>query len=234
MTQKTYFAMLMCMAILTASSVATAQDDALSDRGAQALAAFNEQVTTLQASFEQRVIDSDGVLKESASGTMFLRRPGQFAWHYESPYEQRIVADGTNLWLHDIDLEQVTVRAQDDALGVSPAQILDGSSQALDAFDYQGAFERDGMLWVQLQARDDSADFRAMRLGFREDLLGAMTLVDKLGQLTEITFQDVQSNQPIDAGVFEFVPPPNADVIGTPAGMPQGDAATVPVVPGLG
>ena len=196
--------------VAAADTIDSAQPDA---QGAQALADFEAQVETLQGRFEQTVTDADGRIKERSTGYLKLYRPGRFLWVYETPYEQRIVADGENLWLYDIDLDQVSVRSQRDALGRSPAEILSGSADALAAFDYQGSFVQDGILWAQLAATDAGSDFRAIRLGFVDGTLSGMELGDS---------------------VFEFVPPDGVDVIGTPAGMPQANPAPVPVVPGLG
>lgn len=230
--------------ILTAllvAGVAAAQDATPDARGRQLLADFSDRVETVSGGFSQVVTGSDGRIKERAGGRFAIARPGRFEWVYTAPYEQRIVADGTNLWLHDIDLEQVSVRAQASALGASPAGILGGGADALDAFDYQGAFEDGALLWVQLAALDTDSDFRAVRIGFDAEsgTLAAMELGDSLSQRTLIEFSDVVRDAPVDAARFEFTPPPGADVTGTPAGMePQGDAAApdapVAIVPGLG
>ncbi len=224
----------MVAAAQSGDATLTDADDAarLDAQGAAALEAFDDRVVTLQGRFEQTVTGADGRIKESADGYMKLSRPGRFLWVYESPYEQRIVADGENLWLYDVDLDQVSVRAQDEALGRSPAEILSGTDDALAAFDYQGSFREDSMLWTQLSAKDPDSDFRVIRLGFRDGELAGMALGDNLGQVTRILFDDVLFDAPVDDGEFEFTPPPGVDVIGTPAGV--GDTLPIPVVPGLG
>ena len=227
--------------LLLLAGPAVAQDAALDARGRALLADLADNVSTLTGRFDQTVTGSDGRVKERASGDFAIARPGRFDWVYVAPYEQRIVADGENLWLHDIDLEQVSVRAQAGALGSSPASILGGGADALDAFDYQGAFEDGALLWVQLAALDADSDFRAIRIGFEAatGTLAAMELGDSLSQRTLIEFSGVREDVPVDDARFEFTPPPGADVTGTPAGMaPADDAApsgaAVTVVPGLG
>lgn len=219
---------------------ALAQDAALDTRAEALLEALSNDVESLAGRFAQTVTGEDGRVKERAEGDFALVRPGRFDWVYQSPYEQRIVADGTNLWLHDIDLEQVSVRAQDAALASSPAGILGGGAAALEAFEYQGAFEAGDLLWVQLAARDADSEFRAVRIGFdTAGVVAAMELGDNLSQRTYIEFTDVALNAPVDDARFEFTPPPGADVSGTPAGMSPPEAADAPedsltIVPGLG
>lgn len=228
-------------AVFLLAGPAMAEDDSPDARGKALLAAFSDRVETVAGTFSQVVTGSDGRVKERAEGRFAIARPGRFEWVYATPYEQRIVADGTNLWLHDVDLEQVSVRAQDAALGSSPAGILGGGADALEAFEYQGAFEDGALLWVQLAALDTDSDFRAVRIGFEADtgVIAAMELGDSLSQRTLIEFTDVVLDAPVDASRFEFTPPPGADVTGTPAGMaPVGGApapeAPVAIVPGLG
>ena len=73
---------------------------------------------------------------------------------------QTIVADGQTLWLYDVDLNQVTQRAQAQALGSTPAALLASAPDmaALRCADYalEAAPEQDGLQWVQAtpKARD--------------------------------------------------------------------------------
>ena len=61
-----------------------------------------DDVTSLSADFEQSLVDANGVLLESSSGRLVVRRPGQFRWSYKTPYEQELVADGLNIWSYDV------------------------------------------------------------------------------------------------------------------------------------
>lgn len=226
----------------TAVHADQAEDTAMYAQGEQALARFDADVKELSATFEQKVFTADGRLKETSSGTLKLQRPGRFAWIYEQPYEQRIIADGELLWSYDVDLEQVSVREQGEALGQSPAQILSGSADALSGFDYQGSFQANGLLWAQLAATKDNGDFAAVRIAFDSsgDIAG-LEIADELGQITRILFAKVSINSPIDEMHFKFTPPPGVDVIGLPDSTepqpnpdPKEGSDAVSIVSGLG
>ena len=88
-----------------------------------------EQTTTARARFAQMVLDKNLKMLQQATGTMQFSRPGKFRWEYDKPFEQTIVSDGTRVWLYDKDLNQVTVRRFDRALGSSPAALLAGSNE---------------------------------------------------------------------------------------------------------
>ena len=68
---------------------------------------FLDDVTTISGRFEQELIDADDAVVEESSGTLDIQRPGRFRWSYTEPYRQDLIADGTNLWSYDVDLEQV-------------------------------------------------------------------------------------------------------------------------------
>ena len=55
-----------------------------------------------------------------ASGTFIFSRPGKFIWTYKKPYEQVLQADGTNLYIYDKDLNQVTVKKTRQCTGFQP------------------------------------------------------------------------------------------------------------------
>jgi outer membrane lipoprotein carrier protein len=52
-----------------------------------------------------------------------------------------------------------------------------------------------------------------LRLGFRDKLLLALELDDRLGQRTRIEFESPRINTAVSADTFRFTPPTGADVI---------------------
>ena len=52
------------------------------DAGQQLLHDFVNDVKSLSARFEQSLIDANGDVLETASGTVDIRRPGRFRWTY--------------------------------------------------------------------------------------------------------------------------------------------------------
>ncbi|MEN7341953.1 MAG: outer membrane lipoprotein carrier protein LolA [Pseudomonadota bacterium] len=216
----------------TAEEQPSSDGDALNQRGLELLMQFNEGTRGLQGRFTQRV-SRDGESGEYSEGRFRLLRPGKFVWTYETPDEQIIVADGTNLWNYDVLLDQVDVRPQADALADSPATILSGGGDPLDAFDYHGSFEQEAVLWVQLAPKTEESDFGVLRLGFKDGLLAGMQLGDNLDQVTVIEFEDVVENPTFNNDDFTFIVPDGVDVYGAPAGGSEDEDVT-PVVGGLG
>ena len=204
--------------LITANGLA-GEDPA--DAGRQMLDAFLADVVTISGSFEQQLVDADNVVVETSSGTLDIQRPGRFRWSYAEPYQQVIVADGLNIWSYDVDLEQVTVKAQEEALGSTPALLLGGTTEVLDDFDYMGSFTDRGTLWVRLRPKDTSNGFNKVELGFTDDRLSRMLFTDNLEQTTLIALTGVSFNEPLNETVFAFSPPPGVDVVGVALSTPE-------------
>ena len=186
------------------------------DPGEALVNKFVNDVITLEARFEQALIDAEGEIVERSSGTLEIERPGKFRWVYAEPYEQWLVADGRNIWSYDLDLMQVTVKPQADALANTPALLLGGADDALSQFRFDGSNLEDGTTWVRMVPVDTSSGFERMELGFEAGALTRMVFFDNLEQTTFVALYDVRTNEPIDASQFVFDMPEDADLVGTP------------------
>ena len=179
------------------------------------LNAFSKGLKGLDGRFTQQVFDDRGQLKETSSGRVALSRPDRFRWEYTKPYPQLIVADGDKVWVHDPDLEQVTVREQGPEERNSPLAALLDPAQREKRFNIAEAGSDDGLEWLKLTPKnEDDANFRSARLGFGDGGLEQMHVTDALGQRTTIAFSHWKRNPGFAADTFDFTPPAGADVIG--------------------
>lgn len=186
------------------------------DLGEKLVNDFVTNVKTLQGDFEQSLIAADGTIVEKTSGTLEIERPTRFRWSYSDPYEQWLIADGLNVWSYDLDLEQVTVKAQEEALANTPALLLGGSDNALSQFDFGGTSMESLTTWVRLEPKDSSSGFNRVELGFIDDELRRMVFFDNLEQTTLVALNNVKINEPIDSVRFQFSVPDGVDVVGVP------------------
>jgi outer membrane lipoprotein carrier protein len=177
------------------------------------LKALLQQTTSGKAKFAQIVVDKNLKQLQQATGTMQFVRPGKFRWEYDKPYEQTIVGDGAKLWIYDKDLNQVTVRKLDRALGGSPAALLAGSNEIEKVYDLTNLGSQEGLDWLEAVPKSKDTSFERIRLGFSQSGLEAMELRDQFGQTTVIKFAGVERNPRIAPEVFRFTPPKGADVI---------------------
>ena len=194
-------------AILLATSVHAGASDKLRN--------FITSSQSGQANFTQVVQDKKGKKIQSASGTMQFVRPGKFRWVYQKPYEQIIVGDGAKFWLYDVDLNQVTVKKLDAALGSSPAALLSGNNEIERSFVLQDSGTRDGLDWLEAKAKTPDTGFDKISMAFNaQGELVVMELRDAFGLTTVLRFSNMQRNPQLSPQLFKFVPPKGADVLG--------------------
>ena len=175
--------------------------------------AFNAATRTAHARFEQQVFARDGKVIERASGNFTFARPGKFRWTYEKPHKQVLVADGSKLWIHDPDLNQVTVKRIDQAISSTPAALLAGRDDITKLFTLRDAGAADGLNWVEASPKSQDTGFERVRLGLQGKTLAAMELHDQLGGRTMLRFTELKANAPVASDAFTFTPPKGADVM---------------------
>lgn len=169
---------------------------------------------TLAGDFSQVVTDPDGRVVEEASGRVYLSLPDRFRWDYTDPYEQIIVADGERVWLYDVELEQVTVRDQRQAAKDSPMLVLADTALMDEFFNTEELGRRDGYQWLRLVPKDKESQFQSVDVAMGENGLRCMIFRDRFGQVTELTFENLERKVDLEPGSFEFTPPEGVDVIG--------------------
>ena len=130
--------------------------------GIDKLKEFVAATHSAQADFTQVVLDQNGKRIQSASGIMQFQRPGKFRWTYQKPYEQIIVGDGEKFWLYDVDMNQVTVKKLDAALGSSPAALLSGSNEIERDFTLKESSSQDGLDWLQATPKSMDSSFESI------------------------------------------------------------------------
>jgi chaperone LolA len=194
--------LLLCL--LSLSAHASGLDDFL---------AFNTATKTATANFDQQVFDRSGKVIERAAGTFAFARPGKFRWTYDKPHKQVLVGDGAKLWIHDPDLNQVTVKRMDRAISSTPAALLAGKDDITALFTLRDGGAADGLNWVEATPKAQDTGFERVRLGLKGRTLAAMELQDQLGGRTMLRFSDLKPNATVPPESFTFAPPKGADVI---------------------
>lgn len=182
--------------------------------GQQKLDSFLGGLQTMRADFIQNLSNARGEVMEESRGKLWLSRPGKFRLHYTSPFEQLYVADGSNIWMYDRDLEQVTVKPQGDALGSTPALLLSSEVPLEENFTIEEEGMHEGFQWLLLKPKAADSNFDFVRLALEGEVLRAMEMVDGFGQTTRLYLETVERNPSVDADKFNFEPPPGVDVIG--------------------
>ncbi|MDI1246312.1 MAG: outer membrane lipoprotein chaperone LolA [Rhodoferax sp.] len=194
--------------------------------GLKSLESFVKTVKSGQAEFTQVVTsparEGQAPRVKTATGRFEFSRPNRFRFDYVKPFVQTIVADGQTLWLHDVDLNQVTARKQAAVLGTTPAALIASAAdvQALQAdFVLSDAPDKDGLQWVLAKPKSNDGQLQSVRVGFKvagdaaTSTLAVLEILDNFGQRSVLSFAGFKVNPALPATSFNFQIPANADVI---------------------
>jgi len=174
-----------------------------------------KSLDSITADFKQTVISDEQKVVQQSMGTVAIQRPRKFSWIYKDPYEQQIVADGKELWVYDVDLEQVTVKPMSSSLASAPIMVLMDNQDVATEFIVNDIGQRKYLFWIELEPKNKDTEYNRVYLGLENEQIKAMELRDNFGQSTRIVFENMRRDVIHDPDTFKFVPPKGVDVFGT-------------------
>ena len=210
MTKHLISAVLMLIS-LTMASIAPAYAD--NDAALNDFLARIKNLQTLDSRFEQSTRDNHGQVLQSMTGQLTVAKPGKLRWHTDEPFEQLVVSDGELVWVYDMDLEQVTIRNMDQRIQETPALLLTGDAGNVEKSFLVEEEKAGDEIVFQLVPKDNSQLFESLEFHYRDQQIVRMMIFDAAGQITEISFDGVAINQPVDDQAFVFNVPEGVDVI---------------------
>lgn len=185
-----------------------------SSESALKLSALLSAMDTLDAQFQQTIVDNKGVELQKVQGYLKVKKPENFYWRTEEPYEQLLVTQGDILWLYDLDLEQISKQTLSDDLSQTPALLLGGDVKKIhQQYSITQQENNEGLLLFMLKPKSSDSIFSNLAISFKQENIYSMVFSDHFNQLTTIVFADVKINRDIDLSLFEFTPPVGVDVI---------------------
>ena len=192
--------------------------------GLEALSQFIQQTRSGRAQFTQVVTSptrqGQPPRSKTSSGSFEFQRPGKFRFDYRKPFVQTLLADGQTLWMHDVDLNQVTARNQAQVLGSTPVALLTAATdlEGLKAdFTFKAEPDREGLQWVRATPKKADGQIQSVLVGLRAAdkgvSLAVLDVQDSLGQRSVLGFSAFELNPALPASSFVFKVPAGADVI---------------------
>lgn len=175
---------------------------------------FSDGLETLQVDFSQVVKSQDGSIQDKTYGNAWLKSPDKLRWVYAGDFPEIIVADGTDVWIYDEALEQVTIKPQSTSVADTPLLILTDISQLDQQFRVAELGDFEDMQLLELKSRDEESQFERVLMGVDASGIRMMIMEDAFGQRTEIHFTNIVRNAEVEADVFSFTPPEGTDVVG--------------------
>ncbi|MGL4229899.1 MAG: outer membrane lipoprotein chaperone LolA [Casimicrobium sp.] len=196
---------LACVALACAPALA---QDALTE-----FRAYTKDLSSLAGSFTQEVRDKNGKVSRNSVGTFTVMRPGKFRFVYEKPYKQTIVSDGTTVWLHDEDLNQVTVRKLGDSLSEQPLALLLDPQASEKLFDIKNAPPQGSIRYVSATAKKADAAVNELAVALVEGQPTEIVWRDAWQNVNTLRFSALARNAKVEASQFQFTPPKGADIL---------------------
>ena len=136
-------------------------------------------------------------------------------WEYFKPEEQKIVVDGPNLWVYDMDLDQVTVRPIEDLKAELPLSWLLYQEPIEQKFKIIESPNKSGTKWFNLTPKQ-ATYFQSIEVGMKNGEMTDVWVYQGPENITKVKFDNIESNQVIPYQNFQFQVPEGADLVGTP------------------
>ena len=192
--------------------------------GMESLESFVKNTKSGRATFTQVVTspakEGQTAKSKTSTGSFEFLRPNRFKFLYKKPFEQSIVSDGQTLWLHDLDLNQVTSRKLAQALSGTPAAVIAAAEdlKGLQAeFTLNALPEKNGLQWVQATPKSKDGQLQSISVGLKStdkgSELAALEILDSFGQRSVMSFSQFEINPALAPASFEFKQPQGADLI---------------------
>jgi outer membrane lipoprotein carrier protein len=149
---------------------------------------------------------------QTFEGSLFIKKPGRLRLEYTNG--QTIVLDGKTVWFYSKKSQQAIKRTFADIEQTNvPVAFLLGASEISREFDIAQA-EGDGARTLDLSPKKPGAAMKKLRLKSDEaGRITEMTIFDKSGNTTEITFTDVKEGTGMEDKVFVFKAPKGTEII---------------------
>jgi outer membrane lipoprotein carrier protein len=152
---------------------------------------------------------------EPKSGHVIFAKPGKMRWSYLLPEPSVVVSDGQILWIYDVDGESITrLEVTAGYLSGAALQFLLGDGQILESFEVEATVCEKDHTSLDLIPK---AEATYERLGLVADRVSgdivATSVLDLLGNLTEIRFSEIEVNRDPKAETFRLEIPEGVEVI---------------------
>ncbi|MEO5346289.1 MAG: outer-membrane lipoprotein carrier protein LolA [Magnetococcus sp. YQC-9] len=183
----------------------------------QRLQAFMDRLRSVDAEFEQRLLDDqDTAEPRDSRGRFQAVRPGKFRWDYNTPYKQSIVSDGRLVWFYEPDLKQVT-RSTAARLDKTPAGFLISGKRIEESFTWEvipgPTADQPAVRLTPLH--EGSLRWIAITLHAKKDEIVDFVIEDSLKHRSRIHFINWHANVELPAERFRFEVPNGVDIVET-------------------
>jgi outer membrane lipoprotein carrier protein len=204
--------------VLTASSLAYAQQDPSVHDIAQLVDRHYNQLHSLRAEFTETY---EGLgISRSESGTLLLLKPGRMRWDYSQPAGKLFLIDGKYAWFYvqgEAQVQRMAAKQLDDLR--SPLRFLLGHTELEKEMtglrveaSANGVFTLSG----QPQGQENRVKRVALVIAEKTGAIQAIEIDEQDGAITRFTFTGEQTHAPVPESAFHFTPPAGVPIVDAP------------------
>ncbi|MCF2858680.1 outer membrane lipoprotein chaperone LolA [Pseudoalteromonas sp. SMS1] len=170
---------------------------------AQDLQAKLKTLNTFQADFTQQVKDEEGELLQDGVGNIALKYPSKIRWQQTEPDETLLVSDGQKTFYFDSFAEQVTVMKTAGLIDTTPFVLLTTQDKA--QWEKYKVVKIDTGFRVSPKQNVES-QVELLDIIFKQNgiEIASIKIKDASGQTSTFTFENAQSNIPLEDASFTF------------------------------
>lgn len=173
------------------------------------------------AGFSARFLQASTItamdITDTASGRIFIKRPGKMRWEYQKPDLQTFITDGNTLWIYRPDDHQVMI-------GKAPVFFSDGkgagflSDIKLLREKFYISLEKElsnDSYRLKLFPLEKTLDVSVIHLSVSPKTFDVFRIItyNSYGDKTRIELNDIQFKQKLDDALFTFQIPQGAEVL---------------------
>jgi outer membrane lipoprotein carrier protein len=152
---------------------------------------------------------------QPARGRVEFGKPGLMRFEYEAPEPSLVISDGKTLWIYDPTAREVQILPVTEGfLSAAAIQFLLGEGRLQESFEVSARSCAAERAELELRPRAE-APYERIDLAVERGSgwIRETTVVDLLGNRTQIAFEGIETGAAPDAARFRFDPPPGVKVM---------------------
>jgi outer membrane lipoprotein carrier protein len=173
-----------------------------------------QSTRSFSAKFDE-TITRPGTQPIRRSGVMYYEKPGKLRWEFEGSQPETIVSDGTTIYDYDPALNQVIETPLAQASRSEPAAaFLLGVGNVKRDFKAEAITVPNSSALVHIVLTPKQGGQR-IEAGIERATynIATLSISDAMGNRTNLSFSNIELNQPMHAAQFTFTPPQGADIV---------------------
>jgi len=147
---------------------------------------------------------------DTAEGQIYIKQPGRMRWEYETPEKQFIITDGTTVWIHRPDDNQVMMGAAETFFGEGKGGAFLADMTLIRKFFSveRTADDPEGNYVLKLTPGESSENLNAVVLTVSKENFTILQVVTEngYGDETRLTFDTPEFGTELDDALFTFDP----------------------------